>query len=488
MYTGLYTKRWKGSRFLGYRGMMKYTLQDEVHQSEGHGLRGVLGYKKRELIKIIGSLAEVNDTLIENLSGVNGDAIIKALTECQETAIAIGTELEKAGAEHTVHILEDYCEMVYQMTLVIDRPNKLKKLAKKIQKQLQMALNQVKYDLPDDKKEVIFLPYKASMWDSLESVWKAASEDETCEAYVIPIPYFDKNPDGSMGQMHYEGNDYPEDVPITDWQEYSIPERRPDAIYIHNPYDQFNYVTSVHPDYYASNLRKYTDLLVYIPYFIAIDDNVEKHFCTTNGVLYAHKVIVQSKKVRQTYIKELHKFEKENNCKGLFGKIEDKVVALGSPKYDKVLDAKREDYKIPREWEKVIVKPDGDRKKVILYNTTIGSTLKESADMLAKIEDVLKVFEKNQETALLWRPHPLLKATLKSMRPDLLKDFIRIEENYKEAGWGIYDESADLYRAIAISDAYYGDMSSVVELYKQTGKPIMIQNVEVIYQNADTGC
>ena len=428
------------------------------------------------------------DAVIKNFSHADTKAIIEALTECQETAITIGTYLEGNGQGDIVHRLEDYCEMIYQMTLILSNPNQVKKLAKKIQKQLLQVSNQVKYDLPDDKKEVIFLPYKASMWDSLESVWKAAAEDETCEAFVIPIPYFDKNPDGTFGQLHYEGNEYPKDVPITDWQEYHIPERRPDAIYIHNPYDQFNYVTSVHPDYYASNLRKYTDLLVYIPYFIAIDDNVEEHFCTTNGVLYAHKVIVQSKKVRQTYIKEFHKFEKENNCKDLFGKIEDKVVALGSPKYDKVLASKREDYELPCEWEKVIQRPDGNRKKVILYNTTIGSTLKESADMLAKIEDVLRFFENDRETALLWRPHPLLKTTLRSMRPDLLQDFLRIEEQYKKGGWGIYDESADLYRAIAVSDAYYGDMSSVVELYKQTGKPIMIQNVEVMCQDEDTGC
>lgn len=450
----------------------------------------MMKYKKKELIKIVSSLSEVNNTIIKKLGLTNTDSIIDALTQCQESAIMIGTYLENYGEKtiSSVHLLEDYCETIYQMGLALDDPNQVKKIAKKIQKQLFQITNQMKYDVPDDKKEIVFLPYKASMWDSLESVWKAAAEDTDCEAFVIPIPYFDKNPDGSFGQFHYEGNEYPDDVPITDWQEYHIPERRPDAIYIHNPYDQYNYVTSVHPDFYASNLRKYTDLLVYIPYFVAIDDNVEAHFCTTSGVLYAHKVIVQSEKVRKTYIKEFHKFEKENNCKDVFGKIEDKVIALGSPKYDKVICSQQEDYEIPGVWEKIITKPDGGKKKVILYNTTIGSTLKESSDMLIKIENVLKVFEKDQETALLWRPHPLLKTTLRSMRPDLLQKYIQIEEQYKKGGWGIYDESADLYRAIAISDAYYGDMSSVVELYKQTGKPIMIQNVGVLYQDADTEC
>ena len=64
--------------------------------------------------------------------------------------------------------------------------------------------------------EAVFLPYKASMWDSLESVWKAADEDPDCDAYVIPIPYFDRNPDGSFGPMHDERLDYPDNVPVTD--------------------------------------------------------------------------------------------------------------------------------------------------------------------------------------------------------------------------------------------------------------------------------
>jgi hypothetical protein len=54
-----------------------------------------------------------------------------------------------------------------------------------------------------------------------------------------------------------------------------------------------------------------------------------------------------------------------------------------------------------------------------------------------------------------------------------------MRNQYLAEGWGIYDDTADLDRAIAISDAYYGDGSSVVQLYQQTGKPVMIQNVEI---------
>ena len=73
------------------------------------------------------------------------------------------------------------------------------------------------------KREVVFLPYKASMWDSLESVWKAADEDrENCLAYVIPIPYCDRNPDGTAREWHCEKDLFPKYVPTMDWQSVDL--------------------------------------------------------------------------------------------------------------------------------------------------------------------------------------------------------------------------------------------------------------------------
>lgn len=439
-------------------------------------------FKKKEMLEAIASLSQINDT-ISRSNSMNAQAVVDTLTDCQNMAIAIGSCIEEyysdCGAE-TVRALEEYCEDIYQMSLVASDTNQCKRIAKKVQKQLVSISNRIKYDLPDDKKEVVFLPYKASMWDSLESVWKKADADPGCDAYVIPIPYYDKNPDGTLGTMHYEADEYPDYVPITSFNDYNIPERRPDEIYIHNPYDECNRVTSVHPAFYSSELRNHTDMLVYIPYFVAINDNVERHFCTMPGVFYAHKVIVQSEKTREIYIEELLKYEKEHDCKGAIGNIREKIVAGGSPKFDKVMEARLEDFNIPEEWSRFIENPDGSRKKVILYNTTIESMLVDTNKMLDKIEDSLKVFMSNPEVVLLWRPHPLLKATLKSMRWEYYERYEQIERKYISEGRGIYDDTSDMYRAITLSDAYYGDWSSVVELYKRTGKPIMIQNMNIM--------
>lgn len=205
-------------------------------------------YKKKDVLQTVDTLLRANDA-VEKTATVNPQGASEALVQCQEFAIMLGNTIEAYGEDYTplVQILEDYCENLYQMNERLLEESFRRKTAKKIRKQLTSLQNSVKYNLPEDKKEVVFLPYKASMWDSLESVWKAADADPNCNVYVIPIPYYDKNPDGSFKEEHYEGDLYPKNVPITRYDEYDLEARRPDVIYIHNPYDECNHVTSVHP-------------------------------------------------------------------------------------------------------------------------------------------------------------------------------------------------------------------------------------------------
>lgn len=455
-------------------------------------------YKKKDMLQIVDTLMKANDVIVRTATS-SAQGAAEALVQCQESAIALGTYIDTLDAKFAplVHTLEDYCENIYQMSEKLADENLCRKCAKKIQKQLTDLRNGIKYDLPDDKKEIVFLPYKASMWDSLESVWKAADGDPNCDAYVIPIPYFDKNPDGSFREEHYEGDQYPKYVPITRYDEYDLEVRRPDVIYIHNPYDECNHVTSVHPYFYSKNLRNYTDKLVYIPYFILGEiepDNQKaidgiKHFCFTPGTIYAHRVILQSENMRQIYINEYMKAAKEMGLPGEHvdrKALEKKFLGTGSPKIDKVLNTRKEDLEVPTEWLRIIEKPDGSWKKIVFYNTSVSALLKHSEKMLQKMESVLGIFKENKdEVALLWRPHPLIQATIESMRPQLWEGYKEIRDRYIEEGWGIYDDSADLDRAVVLSDAYYGDGSSVVQLYKQIQKPIMFQNVKNISTNSE---
>lgn len=457
--------------------------------------------QKKQAMEFVELLSRAHKEIRKAMEGKNQTAAMELLEQCQDGAIELGNMIEESEGEEfaTVHLLEDYCELLYQFheKKRLGISSNMGQDYKLMQKSLAQIINSIRKDIPV-RLEVVFLPYKASMWDSLESVWKAADADENTDAYVIPIPYFDRNPDGSFREEHYEGGLYPEYVPVTRYDEYDFKNRRPDVIYIHNPYDDCNYVTSVHPFFYSKNLKQFTEKLVYIPYFILGEISPDnpgaaegiKHFCTTPGVFNADKVIVQSENMRQVYInvltEEMVRSQGRRNEKDIRRYWENKIDGSGSPKFDKILNTQKEKLEIPEEWKRVIEKPDGTWKKIILYNTSVSALLQNNEKMLRKMEDVFQIFYENRnDVVLLWRPHPLLESTLTSMRPQLLEEYKKVRDSYIGNGWGIYDDTADLDRAIALSDGYYGDGSSLVELCRKMEKPIMIQNVELCLQCRD---
>lgn len=442
-------------------------------------------YIKNQIQEILNTMFEAHQNLYGLAKSQEGmEALQMLLEDCQNAAVSVGNMIEETEGEGTqaVKALEVYCELLYNIAQGdINSIDGLDKC-------LRECLNDIEFF--QESREVVFLPYKASMWDSLESVWKRENEDPNCNAVVIPIPYYDKNPDGSFKMMHYEGNEYPSYVPVIKYDEYDFEGRHPDAIYIHNPYDNFNLVTSIHPYFYCENLKKFTDKLIYIPYFVLAEARPEdkdyltsiEHFVNVPGVVLADEVIVQSPDMAKAYVNIIiESYRKAGNLKLAKRSIwEAKIKGTGSPKIEKIKNLSREDCIIPEEWNRLIVRPDGSRKKLILYNNSIGALLSARERMIQKIERVLEIFYKNrEEVTLLWRPHPLIRSTLESMYPELWNDYSALVEKYISEGWGIYDDSADMDRALVISDAYFGDQSSLVQLFQVLEKPIMIQNVDI---------
>lgn len=444
--------------------------------------------QKQQILDFIKSLDQAHEEIREVLCRKNTESAQIMLGECQDFAVALGESIEKIeGSGHiTVSYIEDYCETLFHIFNNITNNQTHENMEyKALKKSLLKIENSIKNDI-NVRKEVVFFPYKASMWDSLESLYFEAQEDSECDVFCVPIPYYDLNPNHSFGQMHYDGKEYPSNIEVTDWKTYRFEERKPDEIYIHNAYDNCNLVTSVHPRFYSNNLKKYTENLIYSPYFVVgeIDPSDQKtidrmkHFCFLPGIINADRVIIESENIKKIYINEYIKAAKKS---GLTGHqiersyLEKKFDGSGSPKYKKVLNTKKEDVNIPIEWMRIIEKPDGSLKKILFFNSTIKAILENEDKVIKKIKEVFNVFkEKKEEIALIWRPHPLLENTLKAMRPMLLQEYREIVEQYKNEKWGIYDDTSDMNRAIALSDAYYGDPSSVVQLYKRTNKPIMI--------------
>ncbi len=443
-------------------------------------------HQKKQVDELLNLLGQAHEQIFKLLRNGNSTEVCEILGDCQNVAISVGTAIDEEEGEgsYTVKLLEEYCELVYQLNeaIVQETINSVNEVRAPLDKSLKNIKKAYNKDV-HMQKEVVFMPYKASMWDSLESVWEKYNNDPEWNAVVVPIPYFDKNTDGTLRSYHYEGNQFPKYVPIVKYSNYNLKEIHPDRIYIHNPYDNYNYVTTVHPNYYSNMLKEYTEWLVYIPYFVLAERNHKDlnaissiaHFATAPGVLNADEVIVQSEDMKACYVEALVQMAGEKTRQIW----ENKIKGTGSPKLQKAANIRKKQYDYPDEWMNKIIGENGKKKKVIFYNTSIQALLNK-ASMIDKIRSVLEIQKQyRKDVVILWRPHPLLEATVSSMLPDLWKSYIEVVNEFQSDDIGIYDDSADLYRAISISDAYYGDMSSVVQLFLTAGIPVMIQNTEI---------
>lgn len=349
--------------------------------------------KKKELLEIIKTVAEAIDAVQNFIKVQNREEAEALLADCQGAVIGVGTVLEQSGMEGTqaVHFMEELCELIYQCSMTPDFEGK-QQICIQIQEKLLQAEKEMEVAIVEQKL-VVFLPYKASMWDSLASIWEASKDDGEWESVVMPIPYFAKKADGTLGEMEYEGDEFPADVPIMDWQQFSLEAEHPDIIFIHNPYDQYNYVTTIHPLFYSSKIKNYTDKLVYVPYFVHQNDNVADTYCVLPGTIYADVVVLQSESVREQYIRYF-----EAGLPDLVKRlgqevIENKFKAWGSPKFD-VGVGNKENVEMPKQWKKLI--GEGS-KKVVFFNTHLSGLMKaQSEQFLKKLEWVFQFLKRER--------------------------------------------------------------------------------------------
>ena len=325
--------------------------------------------------------------------------------------------------------------------------------------------------------EVVFFPYKVSMADSFETIYFAAKADPDCNAVWCPIPYYDKDPEGHYRKVHYE-DDYPEKFKVTRYWEYDVEKRHPDIIFIHNPYDGTNLVTSVHPDYYSSRLKVCTELLVYVDYGVPIwvaknpkDNIAEDRLLQLPGEWNSDVIITYSEDMARSVKNGI--LLNEGYPVQWRQRLANNVKAMGSSKFDCVLNASKDHYVLPKEWSKIV-----QGKKIVLFNTSLAELLKHNERHIEEIQKFIQVFRKNNKVVLWWRPHPLEMSTLQSMRPQLYDTYHAIVEDFIKEKNGIYDDTDDLYRAITWSDGCLTTESSIAFLYLASGKPFSICNME----------
>ena len=350
--------------------LLKGAWDPDYHFSEEDLVRPKIQNLRDMVLFMVESLMSSQKQFFEEYSRGDISSCLLRLSNMQEEAIAFGNSIEQKKGEGTnsVSILEEYCDSLYQVYRTLmelkelnkegeergeknDRERRieeicfLKDLSPSLQKELHRILKKPSYYLKklrvalekDFKRQVVFLPHSAKHFESLRPLVDALINTEDTECKIIPIPYYDKNGDGSPREIHYEGENFPKGYEIIDYRSYDFATELPDCIVINSPYDEFNPVFSVDARFYSREIKKYTKRLVYIPWFVTDEikpkseedekafTNME-YYVTVPGVFHSDLTIVQSEGMKKAYLAKISEFA----GKAIKKKMEKKISGAGS--------------------------------------------------------------------------------------------------------------------------------------------------------------
>ncbi len=260
------------------------------------------------------------------LKGGTLNEFVQILSDAQKLAADFGSLIEETlgvEAEVTkkmVDALQLFCDALWEEYQKIEAGENLTKLS--LTRNALDIVSDAAHRLIINRREVLFLPIGPREWKGFDELYRKEKENADTDVYVVPLPLMTKDYYGqiTMPEKDIEEAvniaDYPSDVWCFNWYLYDVSVHCPDVIYIQSPYDETNPVLTVPFDFYARNLRNYSDRIIYVP----IDKTSEfgekdetdqynlKHYVTAPGVIYADKVLVQSENIKQQYVNALTAF------------------------------------------------------------------------------------------------------------------------------------------------------------------------------------
>lgn len=431
----------------------EYTY-DEKKAVRTDDSNGMAGYR-RILKDCLDNIAKQ----IEEIGHAQGiEAIRYKLVDIQQAVIDMGGLIEKVKGEGTESVgsLERFCDVIYEMYQGndVDIESEFNKVRKIIEKDIV------------EKKEILIFVSKASEWKYIENVWKKHKDEKDTEVYVAVIPYYYKEYDGRVKQEVSEIDNFITDIGAIDSVQFDMELHHPDIIYIQNPFDDENKAIGINRRYYSDRLKRCTDKLVYIQSFELEEFNESNereyknmaYYCTVPGVINADEIYVQSDNMRNMYIKKLTEFagtDTENIWKE---KIHVKPEWINNEQHNIV---------------------NGNRKKRILFYTSISGLMQNTEIAAGKIKNVLDTFKQySEQIEIVWCIQGLVDTVMEDIDQKLYEQInsVRDKYNIEQIGHICSDRDKDMLNSC---DAYYGDTSSIVQNYRNAGKPVMIMDYEV---------
>ena len=404
------------------------------------------------------------------------EVLLKALEAIQQLAIQIGQALEAArGSDfELVREIEHFIEEVYQYYIFIlhgnehaekDSTESFTKL-----KSQYVALKNHILSQYLNRKEILIIPYRAKYWYAMQTIYEKYAQDENADVHVMPVPLYERDALGKFVEAFYEGDQYPEEIEITDYHNYDCMKRVPDVIYIGSDYDGNNPVLSIEPSYYSANLLKCTPKLILVP-FMLLDENLgndwllEKELKLAGcqpGMMHADEVYVQSENIKQHFLNVLKDFAGEEQL----------------PFFEKKLVADRYPVISYIQSFEILAHEKSERD---FYYLSIAGILYEGEMYLEKfLEEVEKLLSKGDRISLVLEERANI--TLKIVDEALYEKTVdTLEMLTQKAGIQRLKEPEAFEaqaKAVAQHDAYYGDPGPMTWLFQHFQKTVKINTVD----------
>ena len=213
------------------------------------------------------------------------------------------------------------------------------------------------------KPRLFFLPSLYSRWDSMKGLFLEVNKDNTVDCFLMPLPYYYKDGLGGCSPAQWDyalyedelGKDNPS---LLDFRTVDLQEIAPDLIFINDPCDEYNLSFMIDPSFFSKKLKSCTKQLIYIPWFVTSEINLEdkedgkaivnaENYAVMPALVHSDYVILQSEGIAKLYQSLL---EKESGTE--FAKYwKEKLLPFGNPLFDK--DKDKEKYASKAIWEKL---------------------------------------------------------------------------------------------------------------------------------------
>lgn len=299
---------------------------------------------------------------------------------------------------------------------------------------------------------IAFLPYCFEMWDCMESVYLSATK-HGLDTAVFPIPYFTLK-DGRINEWVYDYWKFEGEVDekdLFDFNKYFEVMDEIDYVVIHNPYDDGNNLTTVHPFFYSNVLKEQGKKIIFIPYGIPCGGVSNDTMRLQKGALNADYIFVNGEDEKREFIKTFNKIGVD---------MTKRCYCFGSPK----LDVLRKQYELPFSWKKKI------HRQVTLICTSLIAFMND--DPIKRIEKYRKAIDRELEKGnmVIFRPHPLMDGMIENkFSNEIYEKWVNLISYVDNVA--ILDIDNEIGMAMQYSKYLISDPSSVVEVWKETGKP-----------------